>query len=369
MEGFHRCLEDSAFIALDTEHVATTSERHRILHQIGLAYIPNLPKGGTSIPATGCSDLQSFYVEHGVEGLTLDINISDEQRRNFQGSRGIPIRRSHRFGKKQQVDLEDAESLVVDFIHQKRHMKANIVLIGFELTAEWTYLLSVFPQAIPFFSAWKDLRDIAEDVTSSVGVIPGLSPLLQILGYHWMDIRPNGRKLGGGNADNAGDDAVATCALAQALLFSENHQKLRLRQERGKIARIFSRKKGYQSLGERDYFAATVHANGPLPSAINSGMKLARQFFDFAPQTAGILSADMAYLTFRNQDQMNNFIAAAHGMVLPRGEVLSVQFYSMVDIVAEAKVKREQKQELIRKARSEKVQVEIEIGDLDDLFS
>ena len=59
------------------------------------------------------------------------------------------------------------------------------------MAAEWTYLFENFPQAIPFFSAWMDIRDIAKDLTSSVGVIPGLTSLLQIFGYHWKDLQPS----------------------------------------------------------------------------------------------------------------------------------------------------------------------------------
>ncbi|UKZ75392.1 hypothetical protein TrVFT333_003076 [Trichoderma virens FT-333] len=78
---------------------------------------------------------------------------------------------------------------IVDFI-QGCDSKANLVLVGFEMAAEWTYLSRNFPQAIPFFSAWVDLRDIAKDVTSSVGIIPGLVSLLKIFGYHWKDLQP-----------------------------------------------------------------------------------------------------------------------------------------------------------------------------------
>ncbi|KAI1383558.1 uncharacterized protein F4822DRAFT_420966 [Hypoxylon trugodes] len=160
------------------------------------------------------------------------------------GVKGMPVRRSHRFGQKLQVDPEDLEPIIVDFIQSCKN-KAKLVLIGFEMAAEWTYLSEIFPKAIPFFSAWVDLRDIAKDITSSVGVIPGLVSLLQIFGYHWKDLQPSKKDSGGGITDNAGDDAIATYALANALLNSENHERLRFRQECGRIARTFTKKKVY----------------------------------------------------------------------------------------------------------------------------
>lgn len=139
----------------------------------------------------------------------------------------MPARRSHRFGQQQWVNLENLEAAIVDFIQSCPRKKINLVLVGFEMAAEWTYLYTVFPRAMPFFSAWMDLRDIAQDITSSVGVIPGLVSLLQTVGYHWKDVQPGRGNCNGGNADNAGDDAIATCALVTALLSSKNQEKLR----------------------------------------------------------------------------------------------------------------------------------------------
>lgn len=101
----------------------------------------------------------------------------------------MPARRSHRFGLEQQVDLNNLETAITDFA-QSCNKKVKLVLIGFEMAAEWEYLFSLFPRAMPLFSAWVDLRDIANDIASSVGVIPGLGPLLQHFGYHWKDIKP-----------------------------------------------------------------------------------------------------------------------------------------------------------------------------------
>lgn len=57
-------------------------------------------------------------------------------------------------------------------------------------------------------------------------------------------------------------------------------------------------------------------------------MGLARQFFDLSPQSAGIISNDIAYVTFKSQDRMDQFITIVHGSVLQTGEILSVEICS-----------------------------------------
>ncbi|KAM5370898.1 hypothetical protein ACJZ2D_008331 [Fusarium nematophilum] len=353
LQGLRDVLKDSAFLAIDTELVAITCEKDRILHQIGLAYLPTMaqqdpPRTESTSPSTTSRPrLGEFYTENQIQGLTLNINVSKEKPDHLVrlgGHRGMPIRRSHRFGQEQHVDLENSEDVILDFIQSCSNGKANLVMIGFEMAAEWTSLYRVFPRAMPFLSAWVDLRDIAKDITSWVGVIPGLASLLQIFGYNWKDIQPGKGNPKGGIADNAGDDAVATCALAKALLSSENQEQLSFRQECGRIARIFTKKKGYQVPSIWDPFTVTIRAQGPLPSTIDSGMKLARHFFDYTPQHVGIMSADVAFMTFKSQDQMNQFITAANGLALPTGEVLSARFYSQGNGAADTEGGRKEKQ-------------------------
>ncbi|KAI1458843.1 hypothetical protein F4805DRAFT_456237 [Annulohypoxylon moriforme] len=357
IKGLKCALQDSAIVAIDTEHVAITSEKGRVLHQVGLAYCRTL--SGSTLPSTNQPCLQEFYAKNQIQASTFNINIDEN----------MPTRRSHRFGQEQRIDLEELGGAIVDFIESFHNdNKADLLLIGFEMEAEWTYLSRYFPDAIPFFSAWVDLRDIAKDITS-IGVIPGLVPLLQIFGYRWKDIRP-GKNPHGGVADNAGDDAIATCALADALLFSENQEKLKFRQECGQIARIFTKKKGYQVPDARDPFIATVRTRtqGPLPLTIDSGMKLARQFFEFSPQSAGIMCHEVAYLTFRCQDQMEEFIAVTNGRaILPTGDTLLIQRHSCGNVVrGDGNNEQKQKQEL-RKKRLESTESEVE--GLESLFS
>ncbi|QYS97194.1 hypothetical protein H0G86_004425 [Trichoderma simmonsii] len=370
LQDLYDISKNSSIIAIDTEHFPITSEKDRILHQVGLAHVQtlihDLPQTNDTSRSTSRPCFQDFYTENKIRALTLIINISKEKREEIvrlKGEGGVPTRRRHRFGREQQVDLDNLEEIIIEFI-QSCDSKGNLVLMGFEMAAEWTYLSRNFPRAVPFFSTWVDLRDIAKDISSSVGVIPGLVSLLKIFGYHWKDIQPGRGDLGGGIADNAGDDAVATCVLASALLDSENHEKLRFRQECSRIAG----RKGYRVPSVRDRFTVSICAQGLLPSMINSGMKLACQFFDYSPQSAGIMSEEMAYLTFRSQDQMDQFVAAIHGLALPTGEVLSVQGYFRENRLMESEDNgRKEKQELRRRKRLEGTASEVE--DLGSLFS
>ncbi|KAF5025686.1 hypothetical protein F66182_2292 [Fusarium sp. NRRL 66182] len=373
MRGFCNALKDSAFIAIDTEHVAITSERDRLLDQVGLAYIQNIAQQD-SIPSRVKPDLQQFYTSNNIQTLTLNINLSQERKDELSrlGGKGMPARRAHRFGQEQRVSLQDLAAITVEFIQSCNKAKKNLVLVGFAMAAKWTYLSRYFPQAMPFFSSWVDLRDIAKDATSSIGAIPGLVSLLQLFGYHWKDIQP-GRSLNSGIADNAGDDAVATFALASALLSSKNQEKLRFRQECGRIARIFTKKKGYQQPRLQDRFTVTIYTQGPLPTAINSAMKMARHFFSYSPELAGVISNDVAFLTFKSQGLMDQFITAVHGSSLPTGEMLSVQHYfqECKPSENEKKERREKKEDRIRKragrAESESGNLHLGVG-FDLLF-
>lgn len=366
IQGLRDALKDSTFIAIDTEHVLITSEKDRIFYQVGLAHLQTLELSKTFLDVSRPS-LQEFYNLSQIRALTLNVNRDQTEQDVIRlgGHKGLPARRPHRFGQEQQVNLENLEEAIIDFI-QSCDTKKKLVLIGFEMSAEWKYLFTTFPLVIPYFSAWLDLREIAKDITSSVGVIPGLTSLLQIFGYHWKDIQP-GKGNNGGTADNAGDDAVATCALGSALFLPDNHEKLRFRQECGQIARIFIKKKGYQTPNERDRFTVTIGTEGPLPLAIYTAMKLARYFFRYSPQYAGVMSEVVAYLTLRSQDQLDNFTTATDGLTLPTGERLSVQAYHGTEVSESEDRERKEKQDLRQRKKLERTGSEVE--NLGSLFT
>ncbi|KAI1739455.1 hypothetical protein F4680DRAFT_448830 [Xylaria scruposa] len=231
MNDLHRVVVDgnSAFIALDTEHVPVENENNRILHQVGLTYLPATSTAmmlSTSSP--GRPRLGDFYNEYQLQSLTLNVELSDQLQEDLIRFRGnVPNRRLSRFGHERQIDLDSLESAVIEFIQScgNSNFDTDFVLVGFEMAAEWNYLSRNFPRAMPYFSSWIDLRDVGKDITSAK-VLPGRVSILQAFGYHWKDIKGSNRN---GSADNAGDDTVSTLAMANAFFCPENQDKLRSR--------------------------------------------------------------------------------------------------------------------------------------------
>ncbi|KFA73940.1 hypothetical protein S40288_00883 [Stachybotrys chartarum IBT 40288] len=129
-----------------------------------------------------------------------------------------PLRRPHRFGLEQQVDIKDVDEAVINLIDQVSSDHARFTLVCFGMVAEWTYLSQRFPKVMPYLSLGVDIRDIARDIAGA-GIVPELVLLLQICGYHCKDIKSRSQgKSPQGAADDAGDDAVSTLAAVQALL-------------------------------------------------------------------------------------------------------------------------------------------------------
>ncbi|RSL61665.1 hypothetical protein CEP53_005035 [Fusarium sp. AF-6] len=380
LQSLYDVLQNSAFLAIDTEHVAITSEKDRVLHQVGLAYFPApspvpapapTPQNSPTSPNADRPNLQDFYASNQLKGLTVDINIDQDTQDNHVragGHRGMPVRRSHRFGLERQADLEDLEAIILQFIEGCDENK-SLVMIGFGMAAEWIYLSTCFPRAMSLFSAWADLRDIAKDI-APLGHMPGLVSLLKIFRYHWHDLEPGRGDLGGGVADNAGDDAVATCALAGALLPQENQEKLRLRQECGRIAGIFTKKKGFRRPNTQEHpFIATISTQGPLPYSLNTGIKLARQFFNCSPQSTGLISEEIGYITFREKEELDQFIAAMNKCPLPIGGTLVVKDYAREHgRINPENWERDRRERRERRERSSK-SVTFEVKDLESLFS
>jgi hypothetical protein len=346
----------TAFIALDTEHFAVSNESDRVLHQVGLAYMEAVVGKPSAQPA--CTRLQDFHTLSAARVFTLNIDMN-KRRDNIIGIRGgIPARRPSRFGQEQQIQLEDLEVAVIDFI-QGCEGSRGLVLMGFGMAAEWEYLFQCFPRTMHYFIAWADLRDIGSDI-APLGVLPTLTGVLKVFGYSWKSLKP-GRRDGTktGTADNASDDALATLALAQALLEPENQQKLKFCQACSHIAR-FDRK-GYRDPSLRRSLVASVESrNGILPQSIDSGMKLACKFFDFAPSYTGRISEEQAYLAFTDKDNLDRFIQHADGLVLPTGDTLSARQLKPTDSPdteareAEEVGQRRQKQELREQQRIER---------------
>ncbi|KAI9896934.1 hypothetical protein N3K66_007956 [Trichothecium roseum] len=217
LEGLLHIAKEAAFIALDTEHGAVESESDRILHQVGLAYLDTMGDSDSPRANSGHLRLLDFFLSRRIRSLTLNIAMGEQRRNDLDRIRGgIPSRRAHRFGEEQDdVTTGNLEEAIDNFIANSCGTTKRLVLVGFGMAAEWTYLFRYFPSVIPYFSTWMDIREIAKDITS-VGTMPGRVSLLQLCGYCWTDLKP--KAPGHGTSDNAGDDAVSTLALACALL-------------------------------------------------------------------------------------------------------------------------------------------------------
>lgn len=298
-----------------------------------------------------------------------------DKRRNdiIQIRGGTPARHPSRFGQEQQIQPEDLEATIIKFIQGCPSSK-SLVLIGFGMAAEREYLFQDFPQVIPYLSAWVDLRDIGSDI-APLGVLPTLTGILKVFVYSWKSLKPGHQQdhqqdeIRTGIADNASDDAMATLALAQAFLNPENQQKLSFRQTCSQIARFD--KKGHQTPSSiRSPFIATVESKDKmLPQPISPGIKLACEFSHFTPHCTGTISAELAYLTFTNQTDLNRFIQHADGHVLSTGDILSAGQLKHTDSRdSEEASQRRKKQELREQKRIER-SLQNEQGDLGDIFS
>lgn len=272
-EGLQRALKDHAFLALDTEHVPIGSQRGHILHQVGLAYIPALsPRDVFPISCHRRRPrLENFYEHNALEGITLNINLNNETRKSLIRCRGsLPSRRPSRFGQDYKVNLNDLESIILAFIRAYQTPSTRLVLVGFEMSAVWTYLVNDFPKVIPYFTSWVDLRDIANDIAITGSApwryLPKRNTMLQVFGY------PRRNMLGSnqhGAGANAGDNAVSTLAMADALFYPENQERLRFHQCCEQIVcegRVYNE--------DNIEFGATIRPEtGVLPEIMNSSMK------------------------------------------------------------------------------------------------
>ncbi|KAF5585827.1 hypothetical protein FPANT_7381 [Fusarium pseudoanthophilum] len=369
--GFREVLEDSHFLALDTEHVPIASASDRVLHQVGLAFTKTLNSRHPPCPPRErgmmrpVRRLYHFVEDNDMEVLTLNIDtrkqLGDEVPR-VGGLQGMPVRRPHRFGEESSLDIENLEPSVVEFLSNLPRDK-RLVLVGFGMGADWTYLSTNFPAAIPFFSAWIDIGDIVRDITSSSpSRYPSLDFLIQTFGYWWKDIKPGRGCRSEGNADNAGDDVVTTLALAQALLDEGNHSTLLFEHA---CFRIASSGKIRTFYDPAKCFAATIRSNGLLPIKISTGIRIARKFIDFHPVGTGLFSNEMGYVTFRTQEELDYFISCVDGMVLHTGETLFAQRYIQVDTeTPEDKKLKEEKRIMRGKKREEEEEEVVELGDL-----
>ncbi|XXH00856.1 hypothetical protein Hte_007207 [Hypoxylon texense] len=221
--------QDSAFIAIGTEHVGINGPNDRVLHRVSLAYLPPLRQQSYTTLSTAQPCLQDFYETNHIQTLALNINVGR------YGNCVVPARPPHRFGEEQHVDLPNLEAAIIAFITRYSD-KVNLVLIGFAMETEWSYMSKFFPRATRYFSAWMDLCDLEGGSASPVGAPSTFMSLLGTFRYQWNDIRPYTGNPQGSVAHSVGHDAVAICALANALLVLKTYQKPTTLQRRARAA-------------------------------------------------------------------------------------------------------------------------------------
>lgn len=340
--------QDSAFLAIDTEHVPLSDAADRFFHQVGLAYLPTLEPYDAPKPY-----LAKFVSDNQVQTLLLDVEPSKEELDRLLASGRRPrSRRSHRFGANQQIHPRNLQSCIIDFIttHHTDPRK-KLVLMGFSLGPDWEFLIKGIPEALSLFSAWVDVRDIAENI-APVGQIPNLKSLFTICGYHWKNLRPcNPRLYGSEDGHNAVNDVVATCAVASALLMPQVQQNLLFRQQCAYIAGVFKNKPkptqrpSCYTRRPEEIFTIKIRVHGlpQVPRALNSEMKVARLFFSYSPKSVGI-DQHAVYVTFNSQDAMDKFFTDMNGSVLLTGETLELQMLPQNLFREKAKQRREMRE-------------------------
>jgi hypothetical protein len=115
---------------------------------------------------------------------------------------------------------------------------------------------------------------------------------------------------------------VSTLAAANALLYPENREKLIFRQRCQQMA---SKEKRSRGANETSFNAIIQSKKGALPKAINSGIKLARYFFGFAPISAGLETNGRAFVEIEGRHQLRHLIQSTNKLRMPCGQALSME--------------------------------------------
>ncbi|CAJ2503740.1 Uu.00g111340.m01.CDS01 [Anthostomella pinea] len=227
-------IEDSAFVALDTELRRSLPSTIAIPLQVGVAYMPSLEYRNEPFH----DSLQNFTQrQHILASATTVMN--DMQRQPLRQTE----RRSMRFGHDLSTELGEFYS------------------------AKWSFLAQ-FPRLTRHFSAWLDVKRIIHDAIPQ-GKTAGLRGTLTILGYPRTDTNRHGQH-------NAGDDAVITLAALEAVLVPENQATLRFKQL---CRQIILPQERLDLL--KWPFAANIRTldHAALPESLNSAVKLSERFF------------------------------------------------------------------------------------------
>ncbi|KAJ4009617.1 hypothetical protein NW752_009205 [Fusarium irregulare] len=331
LEGFHNACTDSAFLAISIKDVKKTSDCDRVLAQVGLAYLPSLEPGEhLECSSANMPSLVQFYNHKRVKALTLNVRIPEDEMRQVLANGEMPVRRNVRFGQHQDgAFAEYLDASISGFLdgclHTAHKKDRKLVCVGFDGKA-WTYMRDYFPNALYYFSAYMDLRDIAREATPYTGHIPSLKKCLQL--FHFKGELTGTEKVGE-KTDNAGENAVAVCAFATILLSEENQEMFKYRMECATMARHWTNKRVRRRFAAEARFLVSVctAAREALPYELKTSWRIAQNFHAWNPKYAVRASRTEAYAQFHNKPDMEMFIRDTNGAVYPSGEILSVKTY------------------------------------------
>jgi len=321
---YHAC-ENSSFLAVCIKDVEKSCKSDRVLLQVGLAYLPSLePDEVSRCGFANMSTLIQFHSKKKVQALTLNVHVPQDELDHILTLHDVPVRRNLRFGQQQMIFPEMLNAAVAGFLDRCLHNNTrNLIMIGYG-SSGWRSMRDYFPEAMPYFSTYMDIRDLLRDAAPNSGSIPQMTHCLELFGF---DGELQHEEKFGTKADNAGEHAVAVCALAHLLLSPENQQRFEYRLECGLMARRWERTEARKVFTSDAQFMLSVRtkAREALPYALNSSWKMAKEFYKFSPKFAVRMSHIEGYVQFHNETDMQQFIDDVNGRVYPTGEMLDIQ--------------------------------------------
>ncbi|VUC28377.1 unnamed protein product [Clonostachys rosea] len=195
---------------------------HEGITEFGIAFLPPVnaslpPPSAPSSPASLDTLVENFSIQ------SYSIKVADRKRSEKR-------REAYRYGESQVVTADQVENTALAIINSFTTNKhdSHPVLVGFSLGYELRILTKFYPRLLAeCFSAWADIQEITNDVSTVVNklpvpvqkpnkaaYVPGMCDTLWALGYLRDNIAITGLK----NEHSAGNDAVRVLAVLLGLL-------------------------------------------------------------------------------------------------------------------------------------------------------
>ncbi|KAI1069343.1 hypothetical protein LB507_008711 [Fusarium sp. FIESC RH6] len=318
---------NSSFLAVCIKDVEKSCKDDRVLLQVGLAYLPSLnPEEVSRCGASSMSTLIQFYNRKEVQALTLNVHVDQHELNQILKLHDIPMRRNVRFGDQLTVFPEMLNDAVIGFLERCGHHNGRNLVITAYGSSGWKTVRNYFPEVLPHFSAYINVRDILRDAAPDSGEIPKLSHSLELFGF---DEELQHHEKSGRKADNAGEHAVAVCALMHLMLSPENQERFKRRLECGLMARRWENKETRKIFASDARFMLSVRtkARGALPYSLDSSWKMAKEFYNWSPKYTVRISNAEAYVQFHDEYAMKEFLNHFKGRASPTGEILDIRPY------------------------------------------